>query len=190
MIPPKLVEAALEVVAVLTAEGIRCCVIGGIAVQRWGEPRATQDVDLTLMAPPAEESLPLDVLLRRFHAGRADAREFALVSRVLLIRASNGVAIDVALSSSPFEQEVLDRSSIWELAPGVALPTCSAEDLLVYKLVAARTRDLADIEGIVRRQGLRLDLARVRRYGRLFAELKGDPDLLRPFETVLARARE
>jgi hypothetical protein len=29
--------------------GWRCCVIGGLAVQRWGEPRQTRDVDLTLL---------------------------------------------------------------------------------------------------------------------------------------------
>ena len=45
------------------------------------------------------------------------------------------------------------------------------------------------MEGIVRRQGRRLDVDRVRRWGREFAELKEDPDLLRPFEDALRKAR-
>ena len=54
----------------------------------------------------------------------------------------------------------------------IALRTCSAEHLVVYKLVAARPRDLIDMDGIVRRQGTRLDVELIRRWGRQFAELK------------------
>ena len=67
----------------------------------------------------------------------------------------------------------------------MTLRTCSAEHLIVYKLVAARARDLADVEGVVRRQGTRLDVALIRRWGTMFAELKEDPDFLMPFERVL-----
>ena len=65
------------------------------------------------------------------------------------------------------------------------LRTCSAEDLVVYKLVAARPQDVLDVQGIVRRQSDRLDVDRIRRWGGVFAELKEDPDLLRPFEDAL-----
>ena len=94
----------------------------------------------------------------------------------------------LSLGALPFEQEVLRRASRWKRVSDVWLKTCSAEDLVVYKLVAARPLDLADMEGIVRRQGSRLDLDRIRRRGREFAELKEDPDLLRPFEDALRNA--
>ena len=55
---------------------------------------------------------------------------------------------------------------------------------------ATSARDVADIEGIVRRQASGLDVERIRRYGGLFAELKEEPDLLRAFEQSLTRARE
>jgi len=72
--------------------------------------------------------------------------------------------------------------------PGVALLTCSAEDLIVYKAVAARPRDIEDIKTVVSRQGRRLDAGRVRRWLRVFAEVKDDPDLGRPFEDALRKA--
>jgi hypothetical protein len=75
--------------------------------------------------------------------------------------------------------------SAWTIVPGVALRTCSAEHLIVYKLVAARPQDLVDVEGIVRRQGRRLDMERIHRWGRELAVLKEDPELLRPFEEAL-----
>ncbi|MDO8835117.1 MAG: hypothetical protein Q7V01_05950, partial [Vicinamibacterales bacterium] len=68
------------------------------------------------------------------------------------------------------------------------IPTCSAEDLIVHKLVAGRTRDVADIEGIVARQLSSLDVAQVRMWVALLAELKEDPDMGRPFEQALAQA--
>ena len=71
---------------------------------------------------------------------------------------------------------------------GVTVQTCSAEHLLVYKLVAARPQDLVDVEGIVRRQGRRLDVEQIRYWGREFAELKDDPDLLRPFEDLMRKS--
>jgi hypothetical protein len=44
---------------------------------------------------------------------------------------------------------------------------------------------LVDVAGIVRRQKHRLDIERIRFWGSQFAELKEDPDLLRPLEDAL-----
>ena len=97
------------------------------------------------------------------------------------------VAVDVALAAFPFETEAIEVATPWALG-AVSLRTCSAEHLVVYKLVAARPQDLVDVDGIVRRQGRRLDLDLIRRWGREFADLKEDPDLLRPFEEALRNA--
>ena len=44
-----LFSAATEIEAFCAARGWRCALIGGLAVQRWGEPRQTRDVDLTIL---------------------------------------------------------------------------------------------------------------------------------------------
>jgi hypothetical protein len=44
-----LFEAAWQVQTFCDSRGWRSCLIGGIAVQRWGEPRVTLDVDVTLL---------------------------------------------------------------------------------------------------------------------------------------------
>lgn len=185
---PALAAAAHAVVETLENAGHRACLIGGMVVPRWGEPRATTDVDISVLAPYGEEAAAIDVLLRRFAARAPGAREFALANRVVLLRADNGVQVDVSLAAFQFELEALDAASDWELLPGVVVRTCSAEHLVVYKLVAARTRDLLDVETIVRRQAERLDVDTIRRWGAIFAELKEDPDLLRPFEDALRQA--
>ena len=186
---PELAETARAVLSTLDDAGIRACVIDALAVHRWGEPRATSDADFSALAPYGDEQPVIDVLLSRFEARRPDAAAFALVSRVLLLRTREGVEVDVALAAFPFELEALDMASSWEIPSGLSLRTCPAEHLVVYKLVAARTHDLGDMESIVRRHGSRLDVENIRRWGRQFAELKEDPDLLRPFEDALRKAQ-
>ena len=184
---PELAAAAREVLSALDDAEIQACVIGALAVHRWGEPRATSDADFSALAPYGDESRVVDILLQRFKARRSDAREFALAHRVLLLNTAGGVGVDVALAAFPFEIEALDMASSWDILPGVPLRTCPAAHLVIYKLLAGRTHDLSDVEGIVNRQGRRLDVDRIRRWGREFAELKEDPDLLRPFEDALRK---
>lgn len=146
-----LVEAANDVQAVCDEHGWGFCFIGGLAVLRWGEPRLTRDVDLTVLAGYGEEGQVTDVLLDHF-AGRLDAtREFAVRNRVVLLRARNDIPIDVALGALPFERRTVERSSLFSLA-GRHLRTCSAEDLVVHKVFAGRHQDWADVEGVLARQ--------------------------------------
>ena len=64
-------------------------------------------------------------------------------------RASNGVDVDISFAAFPFELEVLEQASDWQATPDIALRTCSAEDLLLYKLVAAHLIDLHDVQSVV-----------------------------------------
>lgn len=52
-----LLGAALEVSALCHRFGFRFCFIGGIAVQRWGNPRFTADVDLERLRAEIERQL-------------------------------------------------------------------------------------------------------------------------------------
>jgi hypothetical protein len=80
----RLLKAADEVLTALATADIPACLIGALAVHRWGEARATRDVDVSVLAPYGEEVRVLDLLLTRFAARRPDARAFALDHRVLL----------------------------------------------------------------------------------------------------------
>ncbi len=78
-----------------SVRGWQFCFIGGIAVQRWGEPRFTADADLTLLTGFGGEETFIDPLLSHFRPRRSDAREFALRNRVVLLEAHNGTPLDV-----------------------------------------------------------------------------------------------
>lgn len=156
----------------------RFCFIGGLAVQRWGEPRETVDVDLTLLTGFAGERRFVDTLLERFAARIDDAAAFALENRVLLLRAASGVGLDIALGGLPFEEEAVTRASDFRFPADVALRTCSAEDLLVLKAFADRPKDWVDIDGILIRQTGHIDWDYVEAQLAPLAELKAAPDIL------------
>jgi hypothetical protein len=62
----EVIRAAAALQAVCLAEGWRFCFIGGLAVQRWGEPRETVDVDLTLLTGFDGEARFVSLLIERF----------------------------------------------------------------------------------------------------------------------------
>ena len=148
--------------------------IGGLAVQRWGEPRQTRDVDLALLTGLGNEAAFIDPLLAHYGARRPDARAFALSYRVVLRETAAGIPIDISLAALPFEEHVVDRSTRFAFAPGCVVTTCSAEDLVVLKALADRPQDWLDVEGIVVRQGATLDRARVMHELGPLLELKED----------------
>lgn len=128
-----------------------------------GEPRFTRDADLTLLTGFGEEETFIGALLGHFAARRADAADFALRARVLLLHAANGVDLDAALGALPFEERSVSRATQYEFLSGAVLPTCSAEDLIVHKAFAGRDRDWADVRGIVSKQGAKLDIDLIRK---------------------------
>lgn len=179
--------AAREVNGFCEQRGWEFCFIGGVAVQRWGEQRATNDVDVSLLAGWGREEEFADALLAAFPLRSGFERQKLLSHRVLFITASNGVGVDLSLGAIPFEVDSIRRSTAWHLNTGARLRTCSAEDLLVHKCFANRDRDWTDVEGILIRQWGKLDMKLVRRELRPLTELKEAPDILPRLEKMLAR---
>ena len=178
----EVIRAAAELQAFCESQGWRFCLIGGLALQRWGEPRETTDVDLTLLTGFGGEEPFVRKLLEHFDARIADAANFALTRRVLLVRARSGVGLDIALGGLPFEESVVARSSLFAFPSQMLLRTCSAEDLVVLKAFAARTKDWLDVEGIIIRQTGKLDWSYIRGQLQPLAELKEAPEIMEELE--------
>jgi hypothetical protein len=173
-----LFHTAAELERFLIERGWRYSFIGGIALQRWGQPRLTNDVDLTILAGFGNEAAYVDALLERYHARIPDGREFALMHRVLLLQSRDGIPIDVALGGIAFEEQVVSRATRHEFLPGLSLLTCSAEDLIILKTFANRPRDWADVETIITRQRAYLDWSYVFEQLEPLSQVKEAPEIL------------
>ena len=184
---PAVLVAAEEIQTFCQKHRWPFCFIGGVAVQRWGEPRLTQDVDLTLLTGFGNEESFIDMLLEAYTARRGDAREFALAHRVLLLSASGGIAVDLALGAFPFEERSIERASPWRWEENKSLVTCSSEDLVVHKTFAGRDLDWGDVERILVRQHGKLNLAQIRSELKPLLEIKGEPEALTKLEAMISK---
>jgi hypothetical protein len=179
-----LFRTAAELNRLLSERGWRYCFIGGIALQRWGQPRLTNDIDLTILTGFGQEARYVDELLKLYNGRMPDAREFALTNRVLLLVTKDGIPIDVALGGIAFEEKVVSRSSLQEFLPGMTLPICSAEDLIVLKSFADRARDWADVETIIVRQRKQLDWEYIFEQLRPLCQIKGSLEIIGHLERL------
>ncbi|MCB0322911.1 MAG: nucleotidyltransferase [Bdellovibrionales bacterium] len=174
-----LIDVALEVQEFLEKRRWQFCIIGGLAVQHWGEPRLTRDVDMTLLSGFGKEVEYVDALLDQFSARIGNARDFALENRVLLLRSKSGIGIDISLAGLPFEEVLVQRAVAIEMLPGKSLTLCSAEDLIILKAFAARDTDWRDVQSIVARQGsASLDWNYIETNLAPLCELKKEPQIL------------
>jgi hypothetical protein len=64
----------------------------------------------------------------------------------------SGIGIDVTLGGLSDTSEALRRSSYQQFTPEIRLRICSADDLVIMKTVAARSRDWNDIESVIIKQ--------------------------------------
>lgn len=179
-------ETAWQLHRFLSARGIPYAIIGGIAVQRWGQPRLTRDVDLTILLRPGSEEATLREIVAVFPARIENAVAFALEHRVLPVEVPGGSEADISLGLPGYEEHVIARAVAYDLGAGRDVRLCSAEDLIVHKALAGRPQDVLDIEGIVARQGPALDIAHVRRWLEELARLADDPEVTARFERAWA----
>jgi hypothetical protein len=185
-----LLDAALDVQRFCQTRRWRHCIIGALAVQRWGEPRLTQDVDITVLSGFGPEATFVDALLAQYRMRLPDARDFALRHRVLLLETVSGIPIDLSLGGVPFEERVIERASGWDVGAGEALMTCSAEDLVVLKAFAGRDKDWLDIAGVITRQGDALDASLVLSELRPLLDLTQDLQPLERLRALLERDQD
>lgn len=188
MIP--LFEAAWEMHRFLTQHKIPYAIIGGFAVQHWGVPRLTVDVDLTVLTPLEEESAAIvRLVLAQFPSRVSEPYAFARQTRMILTQASNGRNVDISLGLAGYTDELIHRAVDYKLARGKVVRVCSAEDLVIHKCVAGRPQDLRDIEGVIAQQGEQLEIAYIRKWLRNFADALEDTQVLERFERAWRATR-
>ncbi|MEO6061517.1 MAG: nucleotidyl transferase AbiEii/AbiGii toxin family protein [Thermoflexales bacterium] len=187
-----ILDAARDLQSFCQLQKWRACFIGGVAVQRWGEPRFTQDADITLLTGFGAESGFIEKILSGFQPRIPNAAGFAARNRVLLLRHPNGISLDVGLGGLPFEEHSVERASAFDYSSKHRLVTCSAEDLIVHKAFAGRPQDWLDVETILMRQNKKLDLKLVWEELSPLAEAKDEQEILdrlRSLVTVTIGAR-
>lgn len=128
-------------------------VIGGQATLIYGEPRLTQDIDVTIGAGPDRLT---EVLAGVREAGWkvlvGDPVGFVNETMVLpCVDTNSNIRLDIVFSFSPYEAEAISRAVTIDI-DGTQVRYAAVEDLIVHKIFAGRPRDLEDVRGIMLRQ--------------------------------------
>ncbi|HEV3029126.1 MAG TPA: nucleotidyl transferase AbiEii/AbiGii toxin family protein [Planctomycetota bacterium] len=139
---------------------------GGLAAALWGDPRYTEDVDFVLFLP---ERHAYKFLREAAKHGFSVDEDLALQqiqvsgwARLPFGDPKSPWHLDLTLGDSPFDKSALARRKREELF-GRKVWVASPEDLLIYKLVSWRDRDVMDVHAIVQRQKS-LDLSYLRKW--------------------------
>ncbi len=163
---------------------------GGLAAGLWGEPRYTEDVDIVLFI---SERDALRFLRAAAQSGFAVDEGLALQqlqvsgwARLPLEEEKSPWHLDLTLGDSPFDRSALSRRKgvvLFDRKVWVASP----EDLVIYKLVSARDRDMMDVRQIARRQK-GLDVPYLRKWAAWW-EREGIAGMRKRVEVLLAAER-
>lgn len=188
----RLEQALRDLTAALTATRAPWMIIGGIAVIARGVRRFTADIDAAIRGDEIELPALLKALARKRIVPRVkDALELARANLVLLLRHEpTGVDFDVSFAWTSFEHEAIAASSVAAFGT-VKAPMAQPEDLIVFKSIAARGRDLDDAIALLTLYP-DIDLKRVRERVRSLAAAAEAPELTIGLEaaiTATAQAR-
>ena len=165
----------------LEEAGLAHAVMGGCARNAYAEPRATKDVDFVAEVEAQKHPKLLRALARRGFSVATSVGGHEPVPDLTLFRDAAGRRLDVLFAHTDFERSALERSGPGEPYAGLVVAVVTPEDLVVYKVLADRPQDRADIQAVVRAveaRGGAIDWAYVERWCDAW-EVRGRLDRLR-----------
>jgi hypothetical protein len=154
--PKDSAQVAQKLAAALEAAKCDYAIGGAIALGYWGEPRGTLDVDVTLFVSPSKPTECVR-LLQTIGCSLAPAsavsslREHGYCEVTLW-----DYRLDVFLPTIDFYEHAKQRRKR-VLLGGQPIVVWDPETLCVFKMMFFRRKDIADVEQIMRVQGVALD---------------------------------
>lgn len=179
-------EVLAAAVSWLDAAKVPYALVGGLTLGAWAEPRVTADVDVIVAATPdgVVEALPLASTYGfKFNPIKTAAQ----ARRQGMCRLMFGDRhFDVVCGTSSVELRAIERARPMRLLDQ-DVKVASAEDIILFKLLAGRTQDVADVEKIADAQKGRLDVAYLRKTAGQMARDLFRPDLLRQVDELVVK---
>jgi hypothetical protein len=164
--------------------GLAYAVIGGIAATIYGSARTTIDVDIIVQTELETLERVYSVFTQSFTPLTEDPLQFFKTYFVLpLVHSTLRTKLDVSAALSEFERTALQRAR--RMQYGSATGTfCTPEDLILFKLVACRERDLLDAKDIITRNRDRLDRSYLHAVAQEFVQVER-PDVVQNLKRLL-----
>lgn len=147
--------ALVELSSDLDDLGARWALVGGLALAAHVEARTTRDLDVAVSVQSDQEA---EAFVRRLRS--KGYLEHTLVEqektgRLATVRfgapgeGPHGLVVDLLFASSGIEPEIVAEAVTIEVLPNVLLPVARVGHLIAMKILAARPRDLEDVQHLL-----------------------------------------
>ncbi len=125
-------------------------IIGGQALLIYGEPRLTNDIDITIDGGLEKYNLLIDISNNlKLKILPENPFEFVKKTMVLpMLDEKTGLRIDIIFSYSLYEKEAFKRVNKIKI-DDVGVNYVSVEDLIIHKIISGRERDFEDVKNII-----------------------------------------
>jgi predicted nucleotidyltransferase len=183
----KQLEASVRAaITFLENHNFRYAIIGGIALAQWNVIRATYDIDIKVLVPNNNYASIRTTLQTAFpHRARLQGPENPLIVAVTI----NNIVVDFLLALPGYEELIIERAIQRDL-DGWSAWICSAEDLIIQKVVAGRGKDWLDVEALLIEQRGKLEEIYIEDWLTQFAEVLEKPEMLAEYHRLLTQSKK
>lgn len=149
-----------------------------------GESRFTEDIDITLGVDSDHLDMLLSVLKDEFTVRTKNPADFVAKTNVLPIRdIQNSVKIDLIFSFIDFERKAIARAETVAI-DNQRIQIVSAADLVIYKLIAGRARDIEDAKSVLERKSGEVDITFIDKHLLELGNIIGRKDIYETWEIL------
>lgn len=167
MIANILLDVMVKILKMAQKHEIPIMFMGGLAVSVWAEPRATYDIDGVINLDITDLENFLEELSKEgFSYDKNNSIKFIqnmpFITLIYPLE-EHEIYVDLFLAKSKYAKEALSRKQEVVLSD-VTIPVISPEDLILYKILAGRSRDIDDVRQILILQEGKLDMEYMKKW--------------------------
>ena len=163
MIQDSLLKTLDKILKISLDADVLIMFIGGIDVSLWGRPRTTYDIDAVIGISASEkDKFLLEASRQNFTYDKRNPVKIIRKSAFITLESSvknHKIYVDLFLASGEYQKEALAIKLL-----GRIIPVISPEDLVLYKLLAGRVKDMDDIKEVFISQKGKLDIKYMKKW--------------------------
>jgi len=159
-------------------------IIGGYAALYHGHARFTEDIDIVLGVDIDEFDEIFKAVGSKFTPRAENPKSFAQKTNVFpILGRQEDVRVGLIFSFLEFERDAIKRALSTSIK-GRKVRIIQAEDLIIYKMVAGRARDLEDVKVLFEKNKNELDLQNINSTLQELSKLLGNDEIIKNWNSI------
>lgn len=165
MIAKTLLNTVYQISTILQSKDIPFMFMGGMAISVWGNPRATYDIDGVIKVNKNQLNELINEFSQKGFMYDKKAPIKVIQNMPFITLKKRKIYIDLFLAKSEYERQALSRRQEVNLKD-INITLITPEDLILYKLLSGRTRDIDDIREILVMQKEKIDIRYLKKWAK------------------------